>query len=649
MLRAVFYSIAVVWVNLYLCRELFSTPASSMASMQGYWIALAERAQGSFFQASWWPYWNCGMPFEFAYAPLVPAATAALAAIRGIPHSFAFDAVAGCIYVLGPLTLLWCAWRMTGSAGYSFLAAMLYSLLSPAHVMLLNHWQAGDLLRPWRLFTIAVWDEAPHLAAIALLPPTILLLWLAVRGGRWIHFAGAAALIALATYASAFAPVSILLASLALLAALDRKERARAALRIVLTGAAGYALSAAFLPPSLMASIAQSAQNPDGERAWTLGSFTAIAVVILGGTLVWPAVQRIGAPAVRFFIWFAYLASSIPMIAFFLHREFLPQPMRYCFEMELALSLGIAFGLRACFDRVPPRIKRAVVLLAIALAGELIAAQRHEGRIFLRANDVSGSIEYRTSMWVNRNLGRARVMLPGSIAQWAAAFAPIDQFAGGSWSLAANRAQQRGLAAIFGADARTSLAWLQSFGVSAVAVSGAGSGEYWKPYANPAKFEGVLPVLWRESGITIYQVPQRSAALAHVVPGEALVRRAPASMGDIGDVERYAAALTDASLPLAAFAWTGRNHARISSHAGPGQAISVQVTYDRGWRAASAGRRIPIHADGLGLMWLECGGACEIALDYTGSFELTLCRWLTALAAAGLIAIPLALRLRMMH
>src|SRR2546429_430657 len=71
-----------------------------------------------------------------------------------------------------------------------------------------------------------------------------------------------------------------------------------------------------------------------------------------------------------------------------------------------------------------------------------------------------------------------------------------------------------------GTDAETSLLWLQAFGIHAAGMSGTGAGEWYKAFANPEKFDGVLKELWREGGDVIYEVPQRSASLAHVVRPE---------------------------------------------------------------------------------------------------------------------------------
>jgi hypothetical protein len=80
----------------------------------------------------------------------------------------------------------------------------------------------------------------------------------------------------------------------------------------------------------------------------------------------------------------------------------------------------------------------------------------------------------------------------------------------------------------------------------------------------------------------------------------------------------------------------------------PDQGLSIQVSYHPGWHATVSGRGVPIERDGLGLMWLRpaCSGPCEVQLDYDGGWELRLCRWLSSLAIASLVIVPLWLRFR---
>ena len=197
-------------------------------------------------------------------------------------------------------------------------------------------------------------------------------------------------------------------------------------------------------------------------------------------------------------------------------------------------------------------------------------------------------------------------------------------------------------------DARVSLAWLKAFGVGAVAVDGPQSQEFWKPYAHPSKFNGILPVLWTEDDVTIYRVPQRSTSLAHVVPALAVPMHSPLNMADTAGLESYVQALDNPSLPLADLRWEGRNRVHVRTTAAPGQVISIQISYHPGWHARVAGRAIALHADALGLMWLDpgCRGPCDVDLNYDGGWELRLSRFISYATIAALVLLSLGLALK---
>jgi hypothetical protein len=88
---ALFCVLVLISINAYICRDLFRNPTAFMNSMHGFWVGLARSGGHNWFQPTWWPYWDCGMPFEFTYAPLVPGVTRAWAAFSGIPHALALQ------------------------------------------------------------------------------------------------------------------------------------------------------------------------------------------------------------------------------------------------------------------------------------------------------------------------------------------------------------------------------------------------------------------------------------------------------------------------------------------------------------------------------------------------------------------------------
>jgi len=643
LLSAAAYALTLLWMNVYICKELFFNQTAKMNSMHGFWIAIARLADGSWFHATWWPYWDGGIPFEFTYAPLFPGLTAAWAALRGVPHALAFNAVTGFFYCAIPVNLFLMAWLLTRSPGYSFLAGLFYSLAAPTELVIPdNNFALAHFWDTRRLYLTTVWDESPHLAALALLPLIVLFLSLSIRRRRTVYYVVSALLIAIAALLSAFGPIMVAMAALCLLFVLERRDYTRNIALTIGIGAYAYALDARFLSPSFIQTIG-AASNFSGY-GWSRGSVAALAIVALGWAILWRYLPRWTADwRLQFFALFAYLTSSVPIIFTYLHRWFLPQPGRYKVEMELALALIVVFGARSGLEKLPVSLKALALFVVLALAGKQIVAHRKFAKAVLLSADVTTTIEYRASKWAEQNLPGTRVMLPGSIAQWANAFTELQQFSGSSWSMAYNLIQQRGLREIYNGgetperDARVSLVWLKAYGAGAVGVSGPHSSEFWKSYiVHPQKFEGMLPVLWREDDVTIYRVPQRTASLAHVMPENAIARRSAA-------LEEYVAALDDPSLPLAEMEWQGRNHIHVRTTASPGQAVSVQVSYHPGWHAKVNGQPRPIEADWLGLMWIrpECSGPCDVELDYDGGWELRICRYLSFAAMASLFLIPI--------
>ena len=285
LLQAAFFALALLWVNAYICRELFFVQTAYMNSMHGFWIAIAKRADGSWFHPAWWPYWDAGIPFEFTYAPLVPGLIAALSAALAIPPDLAFQWVTGAVYCLVPLTIFTAAWLLTRASGPSFAAALLYSLTAPTQILVPD--QSFSLKSLWdarRLYLVAVWDDTPHLAAIALLPLVILFLSLSLRKRELRYYWAASVLIALGALASAFGPVMVAMAAVCLLF-VQRKTFKKDLVVIILIGAFALAIVAAFYPPSLFKAISVPSKS-HFEPGWTIGSLTAIAIVILGWTIL---------------------------------------------------------------------------------------------------------------------------------------------------------------------------------------------------------------------------------------------------------------------------------------------------------------------------------------------------------------------------
>lgn len=445
----------------------------------------------------------------------------------------------------------------------------------------------------------------------------------------------------LAALSNAFGMVTIVLALVPLAAVLETERWKQNLIAMTVTGVVAWIVASPFLPPSLVLTMAANAQAQQDEiHAVNLGGFTAVAITIFGAAVLGAAMR--GRRAVWWLQWlvlFAWVTFSIPLVHRMLGRHFLPQPNRYKVEAELGLTLAAVFALERVLSRTPRPVQAAAALLGLAIAAEQVVGHRRYEKLTVRSRDETSSIEYRVARWMEANVPAGRVFASGSIAQWLNLYSSTEQMAGSSYSTAYNRVQQIAYWGIFTLerkDADLAIAWLKACGVQAVAVPGRSSPEFWKGFQHPDLFEGTLPVAWREDDTTIYRIPEVGPWYAHAVPRSARVRTEPKHIGQDAEVRRYAAALDAA--PHLEFRWTGANTAHVSGLVSPEQAVSVQVTHHRGWRARANGRSVPVQADALGLMWLEpsCSGRCELELEYTGGWELRLCRASSLLALIGI-------------
>jgi hypothetical protein len=258
----------------------------------------------------------------------------------------------------------------------------------------------------------------------------------------------------------------------------------------------------------------------------------------------------------------------------------------------------------------------------------------------LQAPPLTETIEYRSARWVEEHLPGRRVMMGGALGQWLNAFTTVPQFSAQPYTTTPNWIQQGALYQIYAAagerTGEISAMWLRAFGVQAIAVSGPNSPEFWKSYRDPRKFEGLLPVLWREQDTTIYAVPQRSAALGHVVKRESLVRNNP--FYAFPEVENYVRAIQDPALPDPQFKCATNESCSARAVMTTDQVLSVQINYHPGWHARVNGREARVNRDALGLMYIapQLDGPCDIQLTYDGSLEYKLCRIVSPLALLGL-------------
>jgi hypothetical protein len=638
-LQASLLSLALFLLNVWICARLFRVEFTHLESNAAALISIGRFFQQHWRDLRWFPWFDGGMPIENAYQPVLPAVTAILSSITGLSLGRAFHAILAFSYCLGPVTLFWFVADWSGSLKTGFFAGLSYSLVSPAPMLIPEiRVHPLDIWAPQRLYNLVRYGEGPHNLALTLLPIAFLCLRRAIVRRTPASFAAAIVACAAVALSNALGAMSLAIGALLIALALRRGFPA-----VALIGGAAWLWSSPWLSPSLIATMRRTAFSAGGFFHDEPSRYAALGILLATTALLaWALRKR--PPFERFAAMFSLWMCALPLADFGLHVTLVPQGTRYQLDMEMALAMVFA-----CLVTMALRSPRAVqaVLIAALAAGAVHQARAYRGfaRSLIVPVDISQTVEYKVASWVARNLPGQRAMISGDAAYVFNLVADNPQLSAGHEPTAPNFMQQIVVYAIYtgmnaGArDAEVCIFWMKAFGTQAITVPGPNSTEFYKPFVNAGKFEGVLPVLWRADGDTIYGVPQRSHSLAYVIPKDAIVPRQPVNSLDLDPARAYVRALDDNALPGASLQWSGPSRATIRTTMTPAQAISVQVTGAAGWRATVGGRKIPVRRDGLGQLILDpgCNGNCVVDLYYGTTPEVWFCRMSSALVTLALL------------
>jgi hypothetical protein len=625
------YSALLFDVNAFIAHRLFTLEYSvHLESNEGAFMAISRIMASHPLDLFWWPYWSAGIPFQYTYFPLFHAIVAVVSRFTGCSPALSFHAVSGTFYCLGPVTLFLLAAVISKRFGYSFCAALLYSLVSPANFLSnLIRDDCGGLWNARRLQALGYYGEAPHLTAVTFLPIAILCIYLALKTARKGYYLASGVATAAVVLTNAFGTVDLFLAVLCLLCLFEGKAFWRSLKSVVLIGIATYLMVSPILLPSLLGVIRHNSQFAGGDYRFTALSAFGVAILLAAYALCWFGARWWKPPAhLVFFALLSVFFVGIPLLALNFGINVVRQPLRYQLELELALCPLLLFAGELVLKRMPGWIvKVALGCLLVLCARQTLHYTRYAKRL-IAPIDITATTEYQLPIWVGQHLGNQRVMVTSTQSFLFNVFTDTPQMHGGFDTTDPNWMHQIAVFTVLSGmnagsrDAEISILWLKAFGAQAVAVP---YPDVYKAFTHPRKFDGVLPVLWRDdAGTVLYAVPSRSSSLAHVIPVGSLVRRTPVHGLDVDELAHYVAALDNAALPLAAFTWKNSRSFGIQTTARPDQAVSVQITWHPGWHARANGRDVPVERDAIGLMAIQphCDGICAIEMYYDGGAEL---------------------------
>jgi hypothetical protein len=644
-LRAASYIALLLLLNYYFAEKLFFVDfTNNMQTNAGSFMAISRFIMHHWAHLGWFPWWFNGEPFENSYTPMLHFVDAAFAGITGTSVARAYNCVTGCFYVLGPVFLFLFAWRVSGFLDTSFLAALMYSLFSPCVMFSVFRNDVG-LWNPWRLRVLVQYGEGPHTTVLSTFPLALLFVYFAFSTRKYLWCAGASLIMAWVALVNTFGAVDLGLGCCCLVLALPKRNILNASALVLGMAVTAYLLAARYFTPTFLVTMAADSQKVGGD--FNNDKLLATCAIILPGfVLLCIVVRWIDEYFIRFSLLFTYLVFGIVALFALAGKAALPQPHRYSLELELGVSLVAAFGFRAVVVRISPWAKFfAILLIAFAAYHQTIQYRRY-ARAIIQKIDITQTIEYKTAKWLDANLGDLRVFVSAQPGYWFNVFSDTPQMHSGHDPFNPNFAvEEAAVYAIYSdreegwRDAQTSILWLKAFGCHAIYVPGPMSRVATKPFVHPRKFQGVLRVLWHEEDDTIYAIPQRSASLAHVVRENDIVHSQPVNGLDTDELAHYVAALDDQSLPVDVMTWSDPNHGHISTTLHPGQVLSIQSTYDKGWIASANGKPAGVTRDAIGLSVVHpsCDGPCSIDFVFNDGVERHLFRALSWIMFTGLL------------
>ncbi len=633
-------------LNVSIAWRLFRTEyLTHFGSLEPVFFALAHYIKAHWSDPGWLPFWFGGMPLTYVYQPGLHYVVAFASAVTGWSEGRAFHFVVGLGYSLGAVSVYLLALRLSRKISVALGAGLLFSLWSPSAFLMPEIRAESGWLGMRRLHAMVVYGDAPHVMGLVVLPIAILLLDRTVErasAGRIVATALGMAAVALsnipATIALGFAVCAYLLS------AAPRSWPRRVLITVGCAGL-GYALVAAFIPPSALQNMAQNVRwmAPEANVRANLPIYGVLAVstVAIAAILHWIATEFY----VRFAALLTLLPAAIVLGKSYFNRYLIAQPSRFHLFMEMGICLLVAWLLYAITRT--KRIRIAVPMVLTLLGIGLYAKDRLYARKIVQRASVEDRSEWKIAQWFLEHKVTERVYVPGSDSFWLNAFVDTPQLAGCCDQSILARAPQYANYIINSDDAAgdnaamISVAWLKAMGVRYAVVSGPRSTEVYKAVRHPLKFDGVLPEVWRDGDDVIYDVSPQLGSLAHFVRPDELVMTMPVNGIDVYPLGNFAAAVTDPARPAAGLAWTSTRTIVIHGHAATGDALSVQIPFHPGWHASTAtGGALTIRQDALGLMFVSpnCEGECAVNLTYDGGDEQRVLRLVMAAAWLGVLA-----------
>jgi hypothetical protein len=624
-----------------LIRPLFKAKyLDRWASIESTFVSDARYLAEHWPAPQWQPLWYGGTRFDYIYPPALRYGAAALVKTAGyipVKAYHVYTAFFYCVGIAGAYLLIRIG---SGSRGAAWLGATATALMSPCLLLLKDFRMDAVRRMPIRLTVLTRYGEGPHMTALALLPFALVFTWRAFDRRR-PHDVALAAVFAAAVVSNNFYGATALALMYPLLAWsfwITRRERAMWAAAAAIPTLA-YGLTAFWLTPSYLRITVENLRYvSERGSTWSMALGAAVAALYAFASARWAGRRRERT-------WVVFVSGCLLVFALnvlgnaYFNFRVTGEPLRHVPELDYAILMAAA-TLLAWVWRRGIAWERAAAALVVVFAFYTTAGYvRRAWQMYPPYPDYQKRVEYRVADWVARNLPDARTFTNGSVRFWFNAWRDLAQLGGGSEQGLLNGASMPASWDLsMGANPRSSIAWMQCYGVDLYYVSDKRSEETYKDVVYPNKFEGILEAVYDDGqGNRLFRTPRRWLQRARVVETAKLAAcPAPQNNEDMAAIGCYADVMEKGPDSPVTVERPSPETIRLRARVAPGQEIVVQESYDAPWEATAGGRRLEVRRDVMGQMAIAAPpGEQEIWLRFTTPLEKTVGRWTSALAAAA--------------
>jgi len=644
--KATLLAVLIFGLNAYICANLFGLEFSSqLASIEGSYMTISRWAMDNWRDLTWFPLWFDGQPFLGVYQPGFHLTVAALATVTRMSVEHSYHLIVALAYCAVPVALFAACYGFTKRLDFAFFSSLIYSVISPICLLSpLERLAIHGWLLPKHYQDVVYYGEGPHTAALAMLPLVVLAVHRAVRERRRGFIILAPLAVAAVMITNWPGTTGLSMALLAYCLAQLGPGRRGYVLLVAAIGLAAWLIVSPWILPSTIARAFVNAQQSDATH---LGRQQILPILEVAAVIVALHFLFAKLRADRTFRWFAYftlIAGAVAIGRDWFGWKLVPQPMRFQLEFDLACAGMVGWMIARGLGMLPRGARFAAMAVLLILAIPQVRAARRYARDLTKPIDVTATAEYRMSKAFEEKTGNRRVYAPGNVSLWMNLFNDVPQMAGccdqgiPGWEY---RLAMYGIYTgdhAFERDAEVSALWMRAYGADAVGVTGPLSTEVIKPYWNWKKFEGVLPVVWREGDNVIYTIPRKLAEPVRVIPKSALIQVPPVNAMDVAELGKLVAAMEDPASPVAHFRWLNRHEAVVDATLRPGDVVYLQIARAPGWHAEQGGSRVPLLGDALGMMYVEprSTGNVSVRVVYDGGAEAV---WAKVLQSLGILVI----------